>query len=93
MEPKRNWFDGTINLPTILSVIGAAAAATTFCVSQYYSIEHRVTVLEQHDDAAKENRGSVQNSLDKINDKLDRLNDKLAANIAGNRPDMQRWSK
>lgn len=93
MEPKRNWFDGTINLPTILSVLLAAVTASAFGVGLYNSIEHRVTVLEQHDDAAKENRGAVQASLDKINDKLDRLNERLINSSAGSRPDMQRWSK
>lgn len=92
-NPRRHWFDGTINLPTILSVLGAAAAATTFCVSQYYSIEHRVTVLEQHDIAATENKSDVQRSLDKINEKLDKLNDRLIANSASSRPDTQRWAK
>lgn len=92
-SPKSKWFDGTVNLPTILSVVLAAVAASAFGVGLYNNIEHRVTVLEQHDDAAKENRGTVQNSLDKINDKLDKLNDRLITNSAGNRPDMQRWSK
>jgi ribosome-associated translation inhibitor RaiA len=89
----RPWFDGTVNLPTILSVLGAAAAATTFCVSQYYNIEHRVTVLEQHDIAATENKTDVQRSLDKINDKLDKLNDRLLAKSADVRSDTQRWAK
>lgn len=93
MEQKRSWFDGTINLPTILSVVLAAVTASVFCVSLYNGIEHRVTVLEQHDEATKDNRSAVQNSLDKINDKLDKLNDRLITNSAGNRPDMQRWAK
>lgn len=92
-DPKRSWFDGTINLPTILSVVAAAATACVFAVTTYNGVEHRVTILEQHDIQATENRGNVQNSLDKINEKLDRLNDKLIASSAGARPDMQRWSK
>lgn len=93
MEPKRSWFDGTINLPTILAVILAAVSASAVGVGLYNGIEHRVTILEQRADAAKENQSAVQASLDKINDKLDRLNDRLINNSAGNRADMQRWSK
>lgn len=92
MDEKR-WFDGTINLPTILSVVIAAVTACVFAVTTYNGIEHRVTVLEQDSKYASDNRNAVQNSLDKINEKLDKLNDKLMANSAGNRPDMQRWSK
>lgn len=90
---EKRWFDGTVNLPTILSVVIAAVAASTFCVGLYNGIEHRVTVLEQHDLAATENRSDVRESLKSINDKLDKLNDKLIANSAGQRPDMQRWAK
>lgn len=93
MESKRSWFDGTINLPTILSVVAAAATACVFAVTTYNGIEHRVTILEQHDIQSAENRGNVQTSLDRINEKLDKLNDKLITSSAGNRPDMQRWSK
>jgi hypothetical protein len=93
MEGKRSWFDGTVNLPTILSVILAAVAASAFCVGLYNGIEHRVTVLEQHDIAATENRSDVRDSLKSINDKLDKLNEKLITSNAGNRPDIQRWSK
>lgn len=93
METKRNWFDGTINIPTVITVLGAAVAIAGTGISLYNGIEHRVTVLEQHDDMAKENRVTVQSSLDKINDKLDKLNDRLITNSAGNRPEMQRWSK
>lgn len=92
-DERRIRFDGAINLPTILSVVIAAVTASAFVVGLYGGIEHRVTVLEQHDIQATENRGNVQNSLDKINEKLDKLNDKLIASSASNRPDMQRWSK
>lgn len=80
-------------MPTILSVIAAAATSCVFAVTTYNGIEHRVTVLEQHDIAATDNRTDVRQSLNDINGKLDKLNDKLIANSAGNRPDMQRWSK
>lgn len=93
METKRGWFDGTINLPTILSVVAAASTASVFAVSTYDGIEHRVTVLEEQAKTAQDNRASVQNSLDKINDKLDRLNDRLIANSAGQQPGIQRWAK
>lgn len=56
-DPKRSWFDGTINLPTILSVVAAAATACVFAVTTYNGVEHRVTILEQHDIQAAENRG------------------------------------
>jgi hypothetical protein len=92
-DPKRSWFDGTVNLPTILSVVVAAGTACVFAVTTYNGIEHRVTILEQHDIQATENRGDVRQSLQDINTKLDKLNDKLIASSAGNRPDMQRWSK
>lgn len=90
---KRNWFDGTINIPTVITVLGAAVGIAGTGISLYNGIEHRVTVLEQHDETAKDNRVSVNDKLDKLNDKLDRLNDRLISNSAGNRPEMQRWSK
>ncbi|MDE1154420.1 MAG: hypothetical protein PW735_01675 [Acidobacteriaceae bacterium] len=92
-EPKRSWFDGTINLPTILSTLVMAVGACGFCINLYNGIEHRVTVLEQHDLAAADNRTEVKDSLKAINDKLDKLNDRLIANSAGQRPDIQRWAK
>lgn len=92
-DQKRHWFDGTINLPTIFSVLAAATTVSAFGVGIYNGLEHRVTVLEQDSKYSADNRTAVQSSLDKINDKLDKLNEKFSSNSAANRPEMQRWSK
>lgn len=48
-KQKRNWFDGTINLPTIFSVVAASVSVAYFGVGLYNSIDRRVMTLEQSD--------------------------------------------
>lgn len=46
IQHRRVSFDGTINLPTIGSLIVIVAAAVTFTIRQYNEIDHRVLALE-----------------------------------------------
>jgi hypothetical protein len=49
-EPThRRWFDGTINIPTVGSIIAAMVTATAFGVGLYNSLDRRVQTLEDHD--------------------------------------------
>lgn len=48
-KQKRSWFDGTINVPTIFSVVVAAVSVAYFGVGLYNSIDRRVLTLEQSD--------------------------------------------
>lgn len=49
LTEKKSWFDGTVNLPTVGSIIAAAAAAAVFGVGLYNNLDRRVQTLEDHD--------------------------------------------
>lgn len=100
-DPKRHWFDTSINLQTLATgVIGAAITLTVV----YFTLVGRVSILE-HDvrdlkDSASEKQHQTESSLNEIkgqvhdtNEKIDKLTGFLLQNSAGQRPDMQRWSK
>lgn len=100
-DPKRHWFDTSINVQTLAT--GIIGAAVTLAVV-YFTLVGRVSILE-HDvldlqNSAKDKQVQTENSLTEIkgqvhdtNDKIDKLTGFLLQNSAGQRPDMQRWSK
>ena len=46
-EKTRNWFDGTINVPTLLSVIASVAWVTYYGVGLYNNLDRRLISVER----------------------------------------------
>jgi hypothetical protein len=66
MEPKRTWFDGTINLPTIGSIIFAMVSATVFGVGLYNTLDRRVLTLEQNDKQQEQHFARIESDQSQI---------------------------
>lgn len=106
-DSRRSWFDGTINIPTVISVIGAAIGATVFCVGLYNNVSQRVLLLEEHDRqqelhfqaverAQADLRSDVKDQLKSIGADIKDTNsklDQLLYNRAGVRPETRGWTK
>lgn len=65
-DQRRTWFDGTINVPTILTVVGAAITAGAFGVGVYNSLDHRVSALEYSDKQQEQHFTRVENDQAQI---------------------------
>lgn len=100
-EQKQRWFDATINMQTLVTAIIGAAVALAIA---YFTLVTRVSVIETDvknlKDGQHERQQSTENSLNEIkgsvtatNSKIDQLTNFLLQNSAGQRPDIQRWSK
>lgn len=94
VEQKRRWFDTTINLQTILTALLGAAVSLTIA---YFAVVQRVALVEQDvstlKTAQKDGITEIKGSVKDTNDKIDRLTAFLLNSSAGQRPEMQRWSK
>lgn len=100
-EQKRHWFDASINVQTLATgIIGAALSLTV----AYFTLVQRVALIEaditnikaaQHDKQISTDNSliDIKGSVKDTNDKIDKLQDFLMRNSAGQRSDMQRWSK
>jgi hypothetical protein len=96
-DSRRTWFDGTINIPTVISVIGAAVGATVFCVGLYNNVAERVLILEEHDrqqeihfqGIERDQAAGISSDIKDTNLKLDQL----LYNRAGQRPDTKGWTR
>lgn len=100
-DPKRHWFDTSINVQTLAT--GVIGAAITLAVV-YFTLVGRVSLLEadvanlktsQHDKQVQTENSltEIKGSVHDTNDKIDKLTSFLLQNSASQRPDMQRWSK
>ncbi|WP_153135188.1 hypothetical protein [Paraburkholderia agricolaris] len=106
-DSRRSWFDGTINIPTVLSVIGGAIGATVFCIGLYNNVSQRVLLLEEHDRQQEVHfqaverdqaalRSDVKEQLKGISSDVKDTNqklDQLLYNRAGVRPDTRGWTR
>jgi hypothetical protein len=106
-DSRRSWFDGTINIPTVLSVVSGVAAASVFCVGLYNNVSQRVLLLEEHDrqqelhfQAVERDqaalRSDVKEQLKGISSDVKDTNqklDQLLYNRADQRPDTRRWMR
>ena len=104
-DSRRTWFDGTINIPTVISVIGAAVGATVFCVGLYNNVAERVLILEEHDRQQEVHfqsierdqatlRSDVKDQLKGISADIKDTNlklDQLLYNRADSRPESKGW--
>lgn len=99
-QEKRRWFDGTINVPTIITVVVLVVSGVTFGVSLYNGMDHRVVALENEsrgnadrfqriEQAQRDSQSDIRSALRDLSDKMDRL----LFDRAGVRPETQRWSK
>lgn len=100
-EQKRHWFDASINLQTLAT--GIVGAALSLAVA-YFTLVQRVALIEadvtnlktaQHDKQVSTDNSltDIKGSVKDTNEKIDKLTGFLLQNSAGQRPDMQRWSK
>lgn len=100
-EQKPRWFDATINMQTLVTAIIGAAVALAIA---YFTLVTRVSLIEadvvnlksaQHDkqQATENSLNDIKGSVAATNSKIDQLTTFLLQNSAGQRPDMQRWSK
>ena len=106
-DSRRNWFDGTINIPTVLSVLFAAMSATAFCIGLYNNVSQRVLLLEERDRQQeihfqaieREQAGlcnDVKDQLKAIGTDIKDTNqklDQLLYNRAGVRPETRGWTR
>jgi hypothetical protein len=104
-DSRRTWFDGTINIPTVISVIGAAVGATVFCVGLYNNVAERALILEEHDRQQEVHfqsierdqttlRSDVKDQLKGISADIKDTNlklDQLLYNRADSRPESKGW--
>jgi hypothetical protein len=83
-DRKARWFDGTINLPTIISVLTAVGSVAIYGVNELSDIKMRLTRLEDHESVTRDHfalieqsqtalRQDVSGQLRDINQKLDRI--------------------
>jgi hypothetical protein len=98
---KRHWFDTSINIQTLVTgIIGAAISLSV----AYFTLITRVALIEadvsnlkigQHDkqQATDNSLNEIKGQVKDTNEKIDKLTGFLLQNSAGQRPDMQRWSK
>lgn len=100
-ETRRRWFDTSINVQTILT--GLLGAAVSLVIA-YFTLVQRVALIEadvtnlktaQHDKQISTDNSltEIKGSVHDTNEKIDKLTGFLLQNSAGQRPDMQRWSK
>jgi hypothetical protein len=106
-DSRRSWFDGTVNIPTVLSVIGGAVGAAVFCVGLYNNVSQRVLLLEERDrqqeihfQAVERDqaalRSDVKEQLKGISSDVKDTNqklDQLLYNRAEARPETRRWMR
>lgn len=106
-DSRRNWFDGTINIPTVLSIISAAVVVSVFAVGLYNGIDRRVLQLEgAHGEVEKHFarieqdqqrlRDDVKEQLRGISSDVKDTNqklDQLLYNRAGARPETKGWTR
>jgi hypothetical protein len=106
-DSRRSWFDGTINIPTVVSVVGGAIAASVFCVGLYNNVSQRVLILEERDRQQEVHfqalerdqatlRSDVKEQLKAISSDVKDTNqklDQLLYNRADQRPDTRRWMR
>jgi|GEM_PF-2333880 len=106
-DSRRSWFDGTINIPTVLSVMFAAVSATGFCIGLYNNVSQRVLLLEERDRQQEVHfqtierdqaalRSDVKDQLKAIGSDIKDTNsklDQLLYNRAGVRPETRGWTR
>ena len=101
---RKPLFDFSVNLPTLLMMLGMCVTSIGFVFGVYSSLDKRILELEASDKqqelhfqrieiAQADSRSEVRQSIDKLGDKIDKLNDKFSFNGAGNRPETQRWTR
>jgi hypothetical protein len=99
-DSRRSWFDGTVNIPTVLSVIGGAVGAAVFCVGLYNNVSQRDRQQEIHFQAVERDqaalRSDVKEQLKGISSDVKDTNqklDQLLYNRAEARPETRRWMR
>jgi hypothetical protein len=81
---RKRWFDGTINLPTIIAVISAIGSIAVYGINELGDLKMRITRLEDHENVTRDRftqieqnqaalRQDVAGQLRDINGKLDRI--------------------
>lgn len=81
---RRNWFDGTVNLPTIIAVVTTLASIAYYGITQVKDLQSRVSLIEQVNTIQEEHfqrlessqsqmRNEVIIQLRDMNQKLDQL--------------------
>lgn len=75
MQVERpRWFDGTINVPTILSILIAGISVAYFCVGLYNSLDRRVMTLEASDRAQEQHFNRIESDQSQLrNDMKEQL--------------------
>jgi uncharacterized coiled-coil protein SlyX len=102
--PGKPLFDFSINVSTLLMMLGMGVTSVAFVFGVYSSLDKRITELEANDKqqelhfqrieiAQADSRSEVRQSIDKLGDKIDKLNDKFSFNGAANRPETSRWTR
>jgi uncharacterized coiled-coil protein SlyX len=97
-------FDFSVNLPTLLMMLGMCVTSIGFVFGVYSSLDKRILELEASDKQQElhfqrieisqaDSRSEVRQSIDKLGDKIDKLNDKFSFNAAGSRPETSRWTR
>ena len=101
---RKPMFDFSVNLPTLLMMLGMGITSIGFVFGVYSSLDKRILELEAADKQQElhfqrieisqaDSRSEVRQSIDKLGDKIDKLNDKFSFNAAGSRPETQRWTR
>jgi hypothetical protein len=101
---RKPMFDFSVNLPTLLMMLGMCITSIGFVFGVYSSLDKRILELEASDKQQElhfqrieisqaDSRSEVRQSIDKLGDKIDKLNDKFSFNGAGNRPETSRWTR
>jgi hypothetical protein len=81
---RRNWFDGTVNLPTIIAVVTTLASIAYYGVTQIKDLQSRVSLIEQVNTSQEDHfrrieasqtemRSEVISQLRDLNNKIDQL--------------------
>lgn len=83
-DPHRIHWDGTINVPTILTLLGMIAASIGAGIAMYTNLSDRIQTnasdivllksqVAEAKQASDQQRNDVKSDLARINDKLDKL--------------------
>jgi hypothetical protein len=100
-QHKRAWLDTTIKLQWILGVMGACViSGAAWMMHLSNDVRDQGKDIQGLKDAAKDMRAAnrddlqdIKQSVRELGNKFDQMKDQMIASSAGNRPEMQRWTK
>lgn len=103
-QGARRWFDATINIQTLISLVGSVIGTALALVVIYFTLVGRVQALEQKDiehashfarleSDMRQQRQDVKEQLNGIGEDVKEIRRYLMDNAAGQRPDIKRWTK